>query len=256
MMDSIRLTAILAFTSFISLTSWSEAAEKPTHLFILSGQSNMAGMNPKLGFEPELKKQFPNAETDYIKVAVGGRPIRLWLSNDWNAISEKYNLNKPQDSVPENSNYYAQILSQYKKMLQDHPEPTSVTFCWMQGERDSREKLSSAYEEALNTLISNLRRDLEQPEMNFVIGRLSDFDQGATSENWEAVRQAQMKVANDDPHGAWVDCDDLNNKSKGDKTWDDLHYTQEGYELLGRRYVRQAKALIEGKKPAADGRPE
>jgi hypothetical protein len=38
------------------------AAEKPVHVFILSGQSNMAGMDPKLGFEPEAKKLFPDAE--------------------------------------------------------------------------------------------------------------------------------------------------------------------------------------------------
>jgi len=52
-----------------------------------------------------------------------------------------------------------------------------------------------------------------------------------------------------------VDCDDLNNKEKNGVTTDDLHYTKEGYELLGRRYVRQAKLLIEGKKPAENGRP-
>ena len=64
-----------------------------------------------------------------------------------------------------------------------------------------------------------------------------------------------MNLAKSDPLGAWVDCDDLNNKVKNGVTTDDLHYTKEGYELLGRRYVRQAKLLIEGKKPAENGRP-
>jgi len=52
-----------------------------------------------------------------------------------------------------------------------------------------------------------------------------------------------------------VDCDDLNDKTKGDKKVDDLHYTPEGYKLLGERYARQARALVDGKKPADNGRP-
>lgn len=125
----------------------------------------------------------------------------------------------------------------------------------MQGERDAKEKLSAAYEDALAKLISNLRRDLNQPDMNFVIGRLSDFGKPDDTE-WQNVRKAQIAVATKDKRGAWVDCDDLNNKEKGGVKHNDLHYTKEGYELLGRRYARQAKALIEGKEPAKDGRPE
>ena len=48
----------------------------------------------------------------------------------------------------------------------------------------------------------------------------------------------------------------LNNKEKNGIVNNDLHYTQPGYELLGRRYVRQAKALIDGKKPSDNGQPE
>ena len=32
--------------------------------------------------------------------------------------------------------------------------------------------------------------------------------------------------------------------------------TKEGYALLGKRYARQAKALIDKEKPADNGRPE
>ncbi len=34
-----------------------------------------------------------------------------------------------------------------------------------------------------------------------------------------------------------------------------VHYTKKGYELLGRRFARQGKALVTGEKPAANGRP-
>ena len=44
-----------------------EKAERPVHLFILSGQSNMVGMDPETGFMPEAKKLFKDekvAEND------------------------------------------------------------------------------------------------------------------------------------------------------------------------------------------------
>ncbi len=232
----------------ITFTTLAQAADKPVHLFILSGQSNMAGMKPQLGFEPETEKLFPGAEVATIKVARGGQPIRLWVT-EWNEIAKKHNL----DSTSPGTKYYEPILDQFKKLLEKHPEPTSVTFCWMQGERDAKEKLSAAYGDALTTLVANLRRDLKQPKMNVVIGRLSDF---STTDHWNTVRDAQVALAKKDPRGAWVDCDDLNNKEKNGVQRNDLHYTKEGYELLGRRYARQAKALIDGKTPAADGRPE
>jgi hypothetical protein len=90
--------------------------------------------------------------------------------------------------------------------------------------------------------------------MNVVIARISDFG-AADDASWQAIRKIQVDVANADAHGAWVDCDDLNDKSKDDKTTNDLHYTKEGYKILGQRYARQAKALIEGRKPADNGRP-
>ncbi len=226
------------------------AEEKPVHVFILSGQSNMAGMNPKSGFEPEAKKLFSDGDVVYLKVSRGGQPIRLWVE-EWNEIAAKHKLNSKSDGTK----YYKPILDQYEAILKKHPNPASVTFCWMQGERDAREKLDAAYSDALKQLISNLRRDLKQPNMNFVIGRLSDFGKPDYKE-WQKIRKIQVAIANDDPRGSWVDCDDLNNKEKNGVARNDLHYTKEGYELLGRRYARQGKALVDGKKPADNGRPE
>jgi hypothetical protein len=53
-----------------------------------------------------------------------------------------------------------------------------------------------------------------------------------------------------------VDCDDLNNVVQKGEPVNALHDTKTGYELLVRRFVRQARALIEGKPSAQNGRPE
>lgn len=52
------------------------AAEKPVHLFILSGQSNMAHLEPAADFLPEARALLPEAEAVCFKVAVVGEPIR------------------------------------------------------------------------------------------------------------------------------------------------------------------------------------
>ena len=57
------------------------------HLFILSGQSNMAGLKPESAFLPELKKLLPEADIQHVKFAKGGQPIRKWVAN-WDEIAE------------------------------------------------------------------------------------------------------------------------------------------------------------------------
>ena len=235
------------------------AADQPAHLFILTGQSNMAGMDPKLGFEPEAKALFPGADVAYIKVAVGGQPIRYWV-NEWNEIATRRGVDVAQvrakdQGIKATAFYYARILEQFAALVKEHPNAKSVTFCWMQGENDSKLGLHAPYAEALKQLITNLRRDLKRADMNAVIGRISDHDK-LNPPAWQTVRQMQVEVATTDPHGAWVDCDDLNDKEVKGVMTQDLHYTKEGYATLGRRFVRQAKALIEGRKPAENGRPE
>ncbi len=126
----IRLTLLflLLFTSPL-------AAEKPVHLFILSGQSNMAGMNPALGLVPEAKRLFPDQEVVFFKVAQGGKPIRLWVK-EWNQIAAKHQvnvLNELQGGKDPSMTFYRPILAQYKSILEKHPAPASLTFFWMQG---------------------------------------------------------------------------------------------------------------------------
>jgi hypothetical protein len=235
------LTVLLSF--FLS----SAGSAGDSHLFILSGQSNMAGLKPENAFLPELKKLLPGSDIEHVKFAKGGQPIRKWVKN-FDEIAAKSKLPAKKDSGA----FYDQTLKAVRAKI-GTKAPKTMTFLWMQGERDAKENLSAAYEESMQTLIANLRKDLDAPEMNFVIGRLSDF---STSAQWEAVRAAQVKVAQDDPRGSWVDTDDTNNKMKNNKPHNDLHYTKEGYDLFGQRLARQAVLLIKGGKPDGKGRPE
>lgn len=67
---------------------------------------------------------------------------------------------------------------------------------------------------------------------------------------------AQREIVDEDPHGAWVDVDDLNDRDVDGKIVSAVHYNRpEGYVVLGERFARQGYALVKGEKPAEDGRP-
>ena len=254
-----RFCGIHVFQLFLILlltTSTCFADDKPVHLFILSGQSNMAGMDPETGFLPEANKLFKGDQVVYIKVAKGGQPICRWLE-EWTDIAEKKGLDAKHISRIHRDGkveFYQPILDQYQEMLKKHPSLTSVTFCWMQGERDANGGAHAAYKDALKLLISKLRRDLKRPDMNIVIGRIGDYALDRPS--CVAVRKVQREIVNEDPRGAWVDVDDLNNREKDGKVINAVHYNRpEGYITLGRRFARQGHALVTGKEPAENGRP-
>ena len=248
---------IITLLTLLLTASVVVAADKPVHLFILSGQSNMQGMDPETGFMPEAKKLFGDEEVVYIKVAKGGQPICRWLE-EWVAIAKEKGLDEKhikrihKDGKVE---FYQPILDQYQEMLKKHPKLTSVTFCWMQGERDANGGAHAPYKDALKLLISNLRRDLKRRDMNVVIGRIGDYALDRPS--CVKVRKAQHEIANEDPRGAWVDVDDLNDRMIKGKMQSVVHYNRpDGYITLGRRFARQGHSLVAGKKPAKDGKPK
>ena len=206
------------------------AAERQRlHLFILSGQSNMAGLNPKISFTPAVEQAFADDEVIVVKNAHGGQPIRRWY-RQW----------KPADGEVAEGN--GDLYDRLTKAVSDdlgEKQPDTVTFVWMQGERDAREKHGEVYGASFEGLLGQLRSDLKFENLNFVIGRLSDFDNdNKRYPHWTKVREAQVSVADSSQRGSWVDTDDLNGPNNG------LHYTKDGYKTLGQRFADKAIALI------------
>jgi len=198
------------------------APGKKIHLFILSGQSNMAGLNPDVSFTPTVTQALAPDEVLVVKDAQGGQPIRRWYKTAQG------------DEPKATGDLYDRLMAKVKQAVEGKT-PATVTFVWMQGERDAREKHGDVYAASMAGLVEQLRSDLGRKDVNFVIGRLSDNGKDAS---WNQVRQAQVQAAEADPRGAWVDTDDLN----GPK--DALHYTQEGYAELGKRFAAKALELI------------
>ncbi|MBL7139607.1 MAG: hypothetical protein ISS74_01725 [Planctomycetes bacterium] len=129
---------------------------------------------------------------------------------------------------------YDRLMTKVKAAVEGK-KPDTITFVWMQGERDAREKHGDVYAASMAGLVEQLLSDLGRKDVNVVIGRLSDCN---TDAHWTMVRQAQVQAAEADPRGAWVDTDDLNGPSNA------LHYTKQGYAELGKRFAAKAVELI------------
>ncbi|MEO1011166.1 MAG: sialate O-acetylesterase [Bacteroidota bacterium] len=206
-------------------------------MFILSGQSNMAGLDIDQTFIPTVEEAFGRENVITVKHAVGGSPIRRWY-RDWKPLEG--------DEPKAEPDFYEVLMGRVNEAL-DSVQIQTVTFIWMQGERDAREKLGEVYEKSLKGLYEQLKNDLELVEMNFVIGRLSDFDmENVKYPHWTLVRDIQVKVAESEPYFSWINTDDLNDgfNKKGKAIQNDLHMSVEGYRTMGRRFAKEAIGLI------------
>lgn len=207
------------------------------HLFILSGQSNMHFLDTEISFIPEIEKEFGKKNTIVVKDAHIGQPIRRWYKD-----RKPLNTNLPKAKPV----LYNSLLRKIKKAIKKQKIQT-ITFIWMQGERDAKEELGNVYERSLLGLYQQLSNDLKRHDINFVIGRINDFDMNNERwPDWTMIRKIQRKVANSNPRFDWVNTDDLNDgiNKKGKKVTNDLHMSVTGYEELGKRFALKAIQLI------------
>ena len=249
---------------FVSVLS-AIGAEEGKVLFILSGQSNMQGMNERLTFVPRVQEEYGKDHVIIVKEAVGGRPIRMWVHDwtpapGWTADPGIPNTEAPKPE--ENGVMYDSMMKKVAEAM-DGEKPGAVAFCWMQGERDARERHSAVYEASLRKLFRQLENDFPETPIVFVIGRLSDFgtdNREPFYPEWDEIRRAQEKVADGMPNCALIDTDDLNT---GDSPphWktgnvsprvDDLHMSAEGYRIMGTRFAEEAIRLLASTAAAAN----
>ncbi len=231
-----KLLCMIAAAGFAVLQS-AHSADPAKHLVILSGQSNMVGLDPAESFTAALIKEFGEDRVIVVKSAQSGQPIRRWYKK-WKPAHG--------DEPKATGDLYDQMMTRVNAAIPGKHIET-VTFVWMQGERDAREKQGEVYAASLKGLMAQLQEDLGRNDLNFVIGRLSDFDlRNEKYPHWTMVREAQVAVAEASPRGAWVDTDDLNDGQNrgGQAIKNDLHYSVEGYKILGERFAQKCIALI------------
>lgn len=204
------------------------------HLFILSGQSNMTG-GLETGFAEVVTRALGKDQVTIVRSMKSGRGIRFWV-RDYD-LPESHPLHGKLTNG--NGEEYPGLL-QAARNAGDARAFKSVTFIWMQGESDAGRDLSVAYEKSFNTLRNQLKTDLGLEHMRFVIGRISDFGlHGESKAGWQRMRELQVRMAESDRWGAWIDTDDLNGGDERNPQGD-LHYPAEQSRALGERFGKKA----------------
>ena len=118
----------LLVVAVMAVVATAGAGEQGKHLFILSGQSNMTYMDPKLSFTPAVETAFGKENVIVVKDAVPARPISDWYKN-WK--SSKGNTPKSAGGL------YDRLMKKVNAAIKGQQVAT-VTFIWMQGERDGQ----------------------------------------------------------------------------------------------------------------------
>jgi hypothetical protein len=231
---------LIAGAVALSLALHISAAESGKYLFILSGQSNMERLDPNEAFLPAVTRKFGKDNVIVVKDAQGGQPILRWYKQ-WKPAANWVPL-KPGGAPPKaRGDLYDRLMAKVNTAIEGKPIK-AITFVWMQGENDAKGKHGEVYAQSLQGLVAQLQKDLGRSDLNVVIGRISDYDMGdKVFSHWTMVRKAQVEFAASSKRYGWVDTDDLNG---GGVNSGSLHYSVEGYKLLGQRFADKAIELI------------
>ncbi|WP_395732456.1 sialate O-acetylesterase [Prosthecobacter sp.] len=242
---------------FVTVFAAAEGTPLPSkdkfHLFLLVGQSNMAGrgvvetqdlvVNPKVlmlskdgkwvpAVDPMhfdkpaagvgLGKTFgqiiaeanPGVTIGLIPCAVGGSPIDTWKPGVFYPATKSH----PWDDM-------------VKRVELALPAGTMKGILWHQGESDSLPGLAETYAGKLQDLVKRLRELVKAPEVPFIAGQMGVFDEVPWSPEKVLVDKAHRDLPKEVPHTAFVTAEGLHHK--GDK----VHFDSAAYRELGKRYA-------------------
>lgn len=217
---------LLAVMSLTAAAQPELPAKENLHLFLLAGQSNMAGrgkadelsqkadprilaLNRKLEWQVAkdpihwdkkaagvgLAKPFaailtendPDISVGLIPSACGASPISAWEPGKfWQ---------------PSNSHPWDDAITRARLAMESG---TLKAILWHQGESDSNPKDAPLYEKRLTDLIGRFRKELSAPELPFIIGQLGEFPKKPWNEHQKAIDAAHRAVAEKVPHVKFV----------------------------------------------------
>ena len=230
------------------------------HLFLLVGQSNMAGrgeldelartphprvlslakdgtwvpavdplhfdkprivgVGPGRAFAEALVADQPDVTIGLIPCAVGGSPISTWLPGAYYTATKSH----PWDDA----------IKRAKKAME---VGVLKGILWHQGESDSKPGLSDTYEKSLHDLVARFRVELNAPNVPFVVGQMGVFAERPWTAEKHRVDQAHRDLPGRVPHSEFVDASSLEHKG------DEVHFSTQSARILGRRYYEAWKTL-------------
>ncbi len=111
---------------------------------------------------------------------------------------------------------------------------------WHQGESDTNDQDIPGYGDRLNKIFWEFRRHCRNPDLPIFIGKLGSFSDNQS--RWNAINQAIEKYASGDKYSFVIETADL--KAKGDK----IHFDAEGQRSMGIRMAESYLAELKRKR--------
>ncbi|MFW6108668.1 MAG: sialate O-acetylesterase [bacterium] len=182
----------------------------------------MAGVGPGLAFGKAMAEANPRAKVGLIPCSAGGSPISVWTKGGY----WKQTRSRPYDEA-------------LRRVAVARRRGVLKGILWHQGESDSNSTDAPLYAERLDALIARLRRDLRAPKTPVLVGGLSDH-LIARNRHAKAVDRALRQLPERVERTAYVPAEGIGLKS------DNAHFTAPAARTLGRRY---AKALLSLRTP-------
>ena len=257
----VRLLVLLGALSLTQGASAAESVKLPAkeklHLYLLIGQSNMAGRgvveeqdkqaHPRVlkftkenawapatdplhfdkpiagvglgsSFGRAMAEADPDVTIGLIPCAVGGTPLSRWSKG---------------------GDLYQQALERAKLALKDG---TLKGILWHQGENDAgAEATARNYAERLTKMVHDLRADLGAGEVSFVAGKLGEFlkreDKDGKPSHWPLVNEQIAALPKSVSNAAAVESTGLKPKSDG------VHFDSPSLREFGQRYAEAMREL-------------
>jgi hypothetical protein len=175
----------------------------------------VVGVGPGRTFGIEMAVASPHADIGLIPCAVGGTRIDDWLPEV---------THQPTRAMPWND-----MLRRTQRAIQDGRLDAIL---WHQGESDSSPKLAAAYQAKLEDLVGRFRTTFGLPDLPVIVGQMGRFDERP----WDAAKQEVDRAHRELPsrirRTAYVSSEGLGHRG------DFLHFNAEASRELGRRYAR------------------
>lgn len=232
----------------------------PMHVFLLAGQSNMAGRGavgevdrtphprvhtlnkedkwviavdpihfdkparagtgPGLAFGKAIAEQNPDIRVGLVPTAVGGSPIEAWTPGGYH---EQTGLHPWDDALRRLQ--VALRSGEIKAIL------------WHQGESDARAERAPLYEARLHDLVRRFREVAGNDDLPFIVGQLGQFKEW--SEGRQLVNAVHENVPNKIANTKFVPSDGLTDKGDG------THFDAPSARELGRRYAEAYADILQ-----------
>ncbi|MEO8173180.1 MAG: sialate O-acetylesterase [Sediminibacterium sp.] len=253
-MKNILLLSLLFLSQNIFSQPPSLSAKK-VHIYILAGQSNMAGRgtvepvdtvtNPNILMLTKEELWAPAKDPVHFDKPVAGVGPGLSFAREmwaiWKSDPEaivaivpcavggtKIDLWQPGAYDNATKTYpWDDAIRRIKKAL---PDGTVEAILWHQGESDANEALSPSYENKLRALIAGFRKELNNSSLPFILGEIGEFKPGE-NKHIPFINSVIKKIAETTPYSAFVSCAGLTHRG------DFLHFDAASAREFGKRYA-------------------